>query len=277
IIGGLDLFDESYEYRDGADFEEQTTGAQLRLGKSLSPYVTARASLRYRDIDVSDIPWYSSPELRRERGGSTTISTIWGINRNTLDLHFDPTTGSRHDLQVEVAGLGGDNDFFKVDHDSSWYFSLTGDRKWILSFRTREGIANEYGSSDFVPISDRYFVGGTTTVRGYDPQDIGPKTSQYIWPWSDRVAVGGSARSVQNLELKYKLTDTFRLYTFVDAGGAWRDVDDFDFGDMKYGAGIGIGVDIPRIGPIRLDYGFPLNADDDQGNGRLHFTTTTRF
>jgi outer membrane protein insertion porin family len=276
LIFGADVFDESYEYREGADFTEHTSGAQIRFGKNLSPYVTARTSLRYRDIDISDIPWYAAPELSRERGGSSTISSIWGINRNTLDIRYDPTAGSRHDLQVEIAGLGGDNEFVKVEHDSAWYFSLSENKKWILSYRTREGWASEYGSSDFVPINDRFFVGGTTTVRGYDAQDIGPKVRRYRF-WGDKEAIGGDARLVENLELKYKLTDKFRLYTFVDAGGAWRDAGDFDMGDIKVGTGIGIGVDVPHLGPIRLDYGFPINPDEDQGSGRLHFTTTTRF
>jgi len=273
---GFDIFDESYEYRDGADFTEDTSGAQIRLGKNLSPFVTARTALRYRDIDISDIPFYAAPELRRERGGSTTVSSIWGINRNTLDFRIDPTSGSRHDLQLEVAGLGGDNEFLKLEHDSSWYWPLTDNRKWILSFRTREGWAGEYASSDFVPISDRFFAGGTNTVRGYDAQDIGPKVRQY-WFWGDKVAVGGDLRLVENLEVKYKITDRFRVYSFLDAGGVWDDFGDFDTGDIKLGAGVGFGVEVPRLGPIRLDWGIPLNPDDDQGSGRLHFTTTARF
>jgi hypothetical protein len=69
----------------------------------------------------------------------------------------------------------------------------------------------------------------------------------------------------------------FRLYTFVDAGGVWSEASDFDIGDMKVGAGLGFGVDVPRLGPIRLDYGIPINPDDDQGSGRLHFRTDIQF
>jgi outer membrane translocation and assembly module TamA len=84
-------------------------------------------------------------------------------------------------------------------------------------------------------------------------------------------------RSVQNLEVKYKWNKWFRLYSFVDAGGVWLEPSDFDLGDYKYGAGVGIGFDVPRMGPVRLDYGIPLNADDDQGSGRLHLTGGFRF
>lgn len=276
VAGGLDVFNESYEYREGADYTERSRGAQIRLGKQLSPFVTARTALRYRDIDISDISFFANPALQRERGGSTTISSIWGINRNTVDLRFDPSTGARHDLEFEVAGLGGDNEFLKLQHDSQWYWTLDANKKWVLSFRTREGIAGEYGSSDFVPISDRFFAGGTTTVRGYDQQDIGPKVRRFIF-FGEKDAIGGDLRLVQNLEVKYKIGKRFRLYSFVDAGGVWEDTGDFDFGDMRYSAGIGTGIEIPRLGPIRIDYAVPLNPDDDQGNGRWHLQSGFRF
>ena len=146
----------------------------------------------------------------------------------------------------------------------------------MLSLRHREGWANEYGSSDFIPMADRFFAGGTSTVRGYDQRDIGPTAHRYLW-FGEEDRIGGSLQLVTNLEMKYKLTKQLRLYAFVDSGGVWEDAGDFDLGDVRHGAGLGFGVDIPRMGPIRVDYGIPLNADDDQGNGRLHLMTGFRF
>ena len=277
---GFDVYDESYKYRGGADYTEERTGAQLRIGKILSPYVTLRGMLRYTDTDITGLPWYAwityPPDYWREREGNTTVSTIWGINRNTMDSKRDPSRGANHDVEVEWAGLGGDNYFYKLEHSSTWYWTLDSPGKVILMFRTREGWVNEYGRSKYVPLQDRFFAGGTTTVRGYDNRDIGPKETG-LFGLGEREAVGGELRLVENLELKYKLTNQLRLYAFVDAGGVWREAGDFSLGDMKYGAGLGFGIDVPRIGPIRLDYGIPLNPDDDQGSGRLHLQTALRF
>lgn len=277
---GFDVFDESYEYRGGTRYTEERTGAQLRFGKQLSPFVGVRTMLRYADTDITGLPWFAwftyPPEYWRQAEGSTTISNLWGISRNTLDSPRDPGSGSRHDLEIEVAGLGGDNEFWKLQHDSIWYWSLDRDRKWILSYQTREGIGDDYGSSDYIPIQDRYYAGGTTTVRGYENRDIGPKSAGFFG-WGEKVAVGGDMRVLQNLEIKYKVTEQFRLYGFVDGGGVWAEMSDFDLGDMKFGAGLGFGVDIPRMGPIRLDYGIPINPEDDQGSGRLHLQTGFRF
>ena len=276
VAFGVDIFNEQVKDTGDINYDEDTKGAQLRLGKILSPYVSVRTALRYEDNTISHLPWYAYNAFYADRGGSTTVSSIWGIDRNTTDSNRDPSTGSKHDLQVQIATPAGDNEFVKIEHDSIWYKSAGKDKKWVLSLRMREGWASPYGDSDFVPVSDRFFAGGTNTVRGYKTYSIGPKKREYLF-WGRETAVGGELRIVDNLEAKYKLTDTFRLYTFLDAGGVWKDTSDFDFGDIKTSVGVGFGVDVPKIGPIRVDYGFPLNPDSDQGHGKLHLTTGVRF
>ncbi len=274
---GADLYDESYRVRGGANYREDQRGAQLRLGKVLSPHVTVRTSMGYQSTNISELPFFVNPEIRRQRGQSTTISNYWEIERNTLDRHFDPSSGSVHTLGLQIAGLGGDNNFLKFEHDSQWFWALDEEEKWIFSFRTREGYLTEYGSSDYIPLQDRFYAGGTNTVRGFRNRDIGPSGREFI-VFGDRFALGGNLRWVTNVEMKYKVTDMLRVYAFVDSAGVWADTSDFSFGDMKHGAGVGLGVDVPRIGPIRVDYGYPINPDGDQSSsGRLHMTTGFRF
>jgi outer membrane protein insertion porin family len=280
LLFGFDVYDERYEYRGGTDYTEDSQGGQIRFAKILSPHVTARAALRYSDTEISGLPWFAfityPRDYWREREGSTTVSTAFGITRNTQDSRLDPSTGSRHDLELELAGFGGDNYFYKLEHDSTWLWPLDDDQEWILSFRTREGWMDEYGDSDYVPIQHRFFAGGTTTIRGYDIRDVGPKETGFFG-LGEEVRVGGNLRLVQNLEVKYKLNERLRLYGFVDGGGVWSDAADFDFGGYRFAAGLGIGFDIPRMGPVRVDYGVPINPDDDQGGGRLHLQTGLAF
>jgi len=274
---GFDVFDESYKYSESANYTEDTLGGQIRFGKNLSPFVNLRTTIGYSDIDYSDLEWkwLYTPEWRRELSSSTTVFNSWSIERNTLDYYRDPSAGSKHELTLTVAGFGGDNNFVKVEHDSSWYHGFGEEKKWILSFRTREGWVGEYGSSDYVPLAYRMFAGGTATVRGYDNRDIGPKARKYWLFNDDKEAIGGDKRLINNLEMKYKLSKMLRVYAFVDAGGVWND--SIDLSDMRYSSGLGFGVDVPKMGPIRVDYGIPLNPDDDQGHGRLHLMTGFRF
>ncbi|MCP4640186.1 MAG: outer membrane protein assembly factor BamA [bacterium] len=273
---GFDIFDESYSYQGGTNYTEESQGFQVRMGKMLSPYVNVRTMLRYRNVSFTESDWQQFSAYEAYRGDETTVSSVWGINRSTVDSRRDPTRGSTHDLELEVAGLIGDNQFLKLEHDSVWYKSFGEEDKWVLSFRTREGVSLPYGDTAVVPLSDRFFAGGTNSVRGYDLRDIGPQVPQYnIFGirFGESVRVGGEAKLINNLELKYKLNDMLRLYAFSDAGGIWEEPSAFDIGDMRYSVGFGFGVDVPRLGPIRVDYGFPLNPDGDQGSGRLHLQT----
>jgi len=282
---GVDAFDESYKYTHSGNYREDTIGGQLRLKKALSPFVALSTGVRLADVsygDLADANKYTD-EWRRELSSNTTISNSWAIERNTLDYNYDPSSGSKHEVVATVAGFGGDNEFVKLEHDSTWFVPLDSEKKWVLSLRTREGWATPYGSSDRVPLADRFFVGGTTTVRGYETRDIGPKSPRYRWPWSgsgsknDLMATGGDLRLVNNLEMKYKVVSMLRLYAFVDSGGVWDDSTNLDLGAIKYSGGIGLGVDVPRIGPIRVDYGIPINPNSDQGSGKLHLMTGFRF
>lgn len=283
FMAGIDLFNESYRVSGAARFTESRKGGQLRFGKSLSPFTTTRWNLMYQDVDLSNFPlaFLLNPLLRPLTEDSKTVSIGWSIERNTTDNPLDPAAGSRHSLRTQVAGFGGDNKFFKIEHDSIWYRALGRSDDWVLSFQTREGWVRPYGGQDFVLLQDRFYAGGTGTVRGYRNRDIGPKIYTFRHPWlfgRERFAVGGELRVVQNLEVKYKLNEIFRLYGFGDMGGVWFETSDFDFGDLRYSAGLGVGVDVPRIGPVRLDYAMPINPDSTQSSrGRLHMSTGFRF
>jgi len=278
IAFGFDVFNESYRYTEDSDYREDTSGGQIRLGKMLSPFVTLKTSFRYSDISYGDLGalWLYTREWRREFQDTTTISNSWSLERNTVDNNTNPGHGGKHELVGTLAGFGGDNNFIRLEHSSTWYWTLDENDKWVLSYRTREGWETEYGSSDYVPLAERFFAGGTTTVRGYETREIGPRARKY-WFLRETEPVGGKARIINNLEMKYKVTDILRLYAFIDAGGVWEDAGDVDFDGIRYGAGLGFGVDVPKLGPIRIDYGIPLNPDDDQGNGRLHLMTGLRF
>lgn len=274
---GFDVFDESYRVRGAANYREDARGGQLRFGKALSPYVTLSTSLRYQETKLSELPWYIHPEIRQSAGRSTTISNRWQIERKTLDSAFDPNRGAVHILAAEVAGLGGDHEFLRFEHDSTLFFSIAPEDKWGFSLRMRHGLMTTYGSSDYVPLQERFYAGGTATVRGYRNRDIGPKIREYRY-WGDWFAIGGNARIVYNVEAKYRISDMLRIYAFSDAGGVWREAGDLDFGDINYSVGMGLGFNVPMFGPIRVDYGYPLNPSSRQSSsGRLHMSTGFRF
>jgi outer membrane protein insertion porin family len=267
VLFGADVFTDKREWVHNNDFSEERVGTGIRFGKRLSEYVSGSIGLRYEDIEIGDIGDDVSEEIRQEEGSRSTVSLIWAIERNSLDNRFDPTIGTVLGASVEVAGGGfaADTDFVKLRQNYSQYFPLTENEKWIFSIHENSGYVSQYGRSDRVPIFERFFVGGSSSVRGYDERDVGPKSDDIY-----RDPVGGNVRLVLNLELSYEITDILKAYVFQDSGTAWRDLHHMDASDLRFSVGAGLGITTP-MGPLRVDYGIPLNADDDQGSGRFHF------
>lgn len=273
---GFDIYNQTYSPR-GSGYREDSKGARIRFAKALSPTVSTQLALGSSIVDISDDAFRYNRRLRMLEGGPVTNRISWSIARDTTNHFRDPSDGARHELMFELAGLGGHNDFYKIHHESIWFHAIGEQQNWILSYRTQEDYVNSYsGSTPEVPIQERFFAGGTTTVRGYDSRAIGPRIRENVY-WGDKVAIGGEFRLINNVEMKYKIGEILRLYTFVDAGGVWLTYQDFGLSDMRYSVGVGFGIDIPRLGPMRFDYAIPINPDDDQGSGRLHLTSGFRF
>jgi len=273
---GVDLFNDSYEVTGGQDYRQESAGVQLRFAKTLSEFNTMRVGFRGEDISNEDFPFVLNPRLRDQEGSSTTLSTTWQLERNKVDSYRDPSKGAKHVFGITLAGLA-DNDFVKLEHDSTWYRPLDGDAKrWVVSWRMREGYVIPGGSDD-LRLEHRLYAGGTTTIRGYDNRDVGPKERENIW-FGKEFSVGGELRILTNAEIKFKASDLLRLYAFWDAGGVWEEPGDFDASEIRHGVGLGFGFDIPKFGPVRVDYGYRVNPDEfESSGGKLHLTSGFRF
>jgi len=268
---GFDVYDQSNEIEGGQEYTEDQRGVSLRLGKALSNTLYWSWSIAADSSKVSDVPYFNflrDPRIPDQRERETTIRTSNQLRYSTFDRRFDTTEGTQQTLGWEVAGLGGDYEFIKLQMDSEWFIPLDEDRKWVLSLRTREGYVTGYGDTDLLPLQERMYAGGTSTVRGFENRDIGPRTRKRHL--TDDFALGGELRWVTNTEIKYRASELVRVYGFVDTGGVWYDASDFDLGDVKASVGLGLGFNIPKMGPIRVDYGYPINPDGEQGSGRLH-------
>ncbi len=209
------------------------------------------------------------------------------VSRDTRDFLLDPHQGEYRVLTSEVAGgvLGGDNDFYKFTGNYQRYRGL-GDGS-VLAWRGRVGFSDTYGRSEAVPVESRYFLGGANSVRGYKESGLGPS---YIDAAGVERVAGGQFLLLANLETRFPLPLLARWHfagaAFFDAGNVWdsaADVHGNDFrltsdasettvNDMRYGIGLGIRYNTP-VGPIRLDYGYPLKPDLQTGkNGSWYFT-----
>jgi len=207
------------------------------------------------------------------------------------DDPFTPRHGVFDFLRFRVAPgqLGSDKPFFKVFGQHAKYFALGDDLTFI--YVVRGGWARTYERSDIVPIRERFFLGGRTTVRGFGENEIGPVGRPFIDAQGNRVSggdpLGGNLVVNLNTELRFPLIYGFRGVVFVDGGGLYMEsgtgqpnscsgCGTVTLHDFRRSSGLGLRYLTP-VGPISLDYGFKLDRRTGESIGAVHFSVGAVF
>ncbi len=274
ISFGFDLYRTTRQRSgtSGYSFDQEKTGGDVRLGKSFGEYTRGDLMYKLEQVKISNVDVSASADLKAEEGKNTVSSAELKLTRDTRDNIFTPMKGYLVSGSVELAGgpLGADRDFIKYFVSNAIYFTPFRSEH-VLSLSARVGAVHPYDKTKSVPVFERFFAGGTSTVRGYDERDVGPKD-----PLS-RDAVGGEGLLVGNVEYVFPIVRVLKGALFYDVGAVWSKLGDFGDGDYRSGAGIGVRVKTP-IGPVSLDFGFPLNPDSTQDDsGRFHFNISRSF
>ncbi len=261
----LDLYSTE---RDYDDYQVKKLGAAVGLGMGLGgPY---RLDFKYR-IEKSEINDASDTNAYVDEEGNlfyfnqqdlTLSSLATTLSRDTRNNAFLPSAGSRQSMTATVYGgpLGGDSDIYSLEGNTAWYFSLPFNH--VLSFRLRAEVIDAYGDSEDVPLSERLFIGGARTIRGFKYRDVGPKAyrADGSKPYDPKPS-GGDSLGLASAEYSIPIVSKLRLAAFIDAGNVWYDPYDFDLNEYAAGTGLEIRFDIPYF-PIRLDYAWDLKKDD---------------
>jgi len=274
ISGGFDVYltERDKDEDVGYAYDEKRMGGGIRFGKQFTEYISGGVSFKREDITIDNLDTNVSADLKAEEGDSTLSVMGFTVARDSRDSVFSPTRGLIVSGGSDIAGgfLGGTKDFYRFEGRASYYFPLKYNA--VLELRLRAGVVDAYGDSDKVPIYERFFAGGASTIRGYEERKVGPIDSVTDDP------LGGEALLVANIEYVIPLIDFIKLAAFFDVGNVWGEIEDFASGDYKAGAGLGLRVKTP-IGPVKLDYGFPLNdepGEEDQ-SGKFYFSISRGF
>ncbi len=284
---GLNLFDTTRIYTTAVPdptygstqfYTEVSVGGSISLGRRLSRFWTINGTYLLENVQINNVgQYYQTPGTPQyiQSSNSTTSSLTPRITFDNRDNYFDTHTGWKHQLSLELAGgpLGADNNFIKLIEDSSRFIQLPLD--FVFAEHVRLGAAQGYwyagrGYSD-VPIYEKFYAGGTDTIRGYNERTIGP-------------IQGGNALFVSNTEIHHPIAGPLRGVVFFDTGDAWNSAFDAFAGEnqVQYGAGIGLRLTIPgTIMDIRLDYGWPIDSTlpitAAPPGGVLHFNLGNLF
>ncbi|MFL6588945.1 MAG: outer membrane protein assembly factor [Chthoniobacterales bacterium] len=234
-------------------------------------------SARHVDVTSADI----NPVLLGDT--SYFVSSIGLVQ--TLDLRdnkLNPSRGFVFDSTVDFAtsALGSNVNFVRSTARVSYYIPFGHepkpgfpDKRTMLALGARAGIIHSLESGGTspaeIPIDERFFNGGNTTVRSFGERDLGPH--------DHGDPIGGEFFTVFNVEYIFPIYGELLGAVFFDAGNLLPNSSDpFEsvtagLDDMRYGIGVGLRYKLP-IGPVRLDYGYNPDRRAGEDVGAFHFS-----
>ncbi len=226
-------------------YDQRALTQKLELDRKLSAHWTVGIGVsgEQEDITQEDV-------TRRYDLVGLPLSVRFDNTNNLLD----PTDGVRAALLLTpIQSLGGVTSatFVIAQLSGSAYFDLSGGGRSVVAVRGLLGKAS--GANVFaLPPDQRFYAGGSGTVRGFRYQSIGPQ-------FPDGKPTGGTAVSAASVELRQRILEHYGVVAFVDAGQVTADGAPFT-SNWRVGAGIGARY-YTSIGPIRLDVAVPLNRE----------------
>lgn len=262
VSGGVEAY---YTDREFDDYNRVLKGGAVSLGYPLDDMFgewaeDMSANLRYDLflIDINNID-DTAPSLIKNSAGSSTASAITpSLQRSTINNPLNPRSGSQQVISYEYGGLGGDEEYTLLEGRNQWYQPLFDSfmGEFVFSLRTRVSYGESQNDDPF-PLFKRFFPGGINSVRGFKNRRLGPKENGQ--------AYGGASQFINNTEILFPLINSAGLkgLFFYDIGNAFDDNKSIDFSDLRESWGTGIRWTSP-LGPIRLEFGFPIDREEGE-------------
>ncbi|HEY5752642.1 MAG TPA: outer membrane protein assembly factor BamA [Chthoniobacterales bacterium] len=265
-LGG-DIFYREADYQSNV-YSQRNYGFDLKLRKPLGNFTQATLEYRLENVSIYDVDENVSQAIRDEEGDKLKSQISLTVSNDTRDSVKLTHRGHQIVGTIHYAGgiLGGDVETYGFGIEGKQYFLLPWDT--ILLLNGEVAVIDSWGNGD-VPIFDRLYLGGANTLRGFDYRDVGPKDE-------NGEPIGGRTMARFTAEYTFPIVERVRGALFYDVGFVSEDAWDWG-GDVNSDVGLGIRLDLP-IGPIRIDYGIPIQADSfNDSNGKFNFNVGYQF
>jgi outer membrane protein insertion porin family len=268
-LGG-ELFFREADYLSDI-YAQRDYGFSVEARKAIAPFTTLSLGYRLERLELFDVVQSASSLILNEQGETTKSTVTASIANDTRDSPLLSRTGHRLVLSPYVAGgfLGGTEQILGASFEARQYFHLPKDTILLFSFEAAS--VDVWGSGDRVRIYDRLFLGGANDLRGFNYREVSPRDI-------NGEPLGGQSMASFTIEYTVPVIEKARVAFFYDTGfvnaGPW----DFSTNNVVSDVGVGVRLDLP-IGPLRIDYGFPLQKGPykDAGSGKFNFNVGYQF
>jgi outer membrane protein insertion porin family len=259
-----------------AQYDQRNYGFAIELRKPINAFIYATLGYKLQDVDIFNVDPSASEAILSQEGSTVESEIFSSVVFDRRDNPLLTRRGQRVTFAPYVAGgfLGGDTQIYGLDLEGSQYFPFWWDTILLINGEIATvstwGSGNQIpGSSDQVPIFERLFLGGSNNLRGFPFREVGPQDQ-------NGEPLGGNSMARATVEFTFPIIEKARGAIFYDTGFVNSDSWSFGFNHIASDIGIGLRLDLP-IGPLRLDYGYPLQRDGYNGGGHFNFNVGYQF
>ncbi len=228
-----------------------------------------RYNFQQVDIDIYELTDEVIEAIREQKLQDLSLGDV-GVTfaRDTRDDSFLPTRGgyALGELRLFLPVFLSEESFAKVFLQGSATHTFSGGASYSVAARL--GAARTFGSTVSVPLSERYFAGGSSTLRGFERDTVGLVV--------EGIPLGGEAMLILNQEVRWPIWRELQLVGFTDWGNVYTELQSFDPTDLRFTAGAGVRLATP-IGPLRFEYGHKLDRREGESAGEFYFAVGTIY
>jgi len=250
-----------------------------RLSAALSKKFQRKHEVFARwSFDRTDV-FEVSGDLPPEFENVTNVSSITlGATSDTRVTKWDPRRGGNLTASVQWASdaIGSELDFFRPRASATGFHRFFSD--WIFAWRAEFAWTIPYGGTVTMPVQERFYLGGSQTVRSFKQDDLGPRaiTEGNNGLRQSDLASGGEFYSLANAEVRIPLVGGLETCAFVDMGNVIRFWDEDKIRDYRFAIGTGLRYRTP-LGPIRVDWGWNPSPRDHEDQWMIYLAVGYPF
>lgn len=259
LRAGVDLFHSKQDYQDESSYDSKVTGGRLRTGWNYTDDLSQQLRYTLKQDEITSVGEYASKYIKDEKGKYTNSSVGTTFVYDKRDSAMFTKEGYFLSLGTDVAGVGGDEKYVKVDGKAYWYYTMAD--YYTIKLFANAGSISGYGD-ETVRLANRYYLGGYT-MRGFEVGGIGARDKL------TNDALGGNWMVYSGAELGFPIgLDELGIsaHVFTDVGMLGKP-DNLNTADVYYSdsprVAVGFGFQwLSPMGQIDVDFGFPIVKED---------------
>ncbi|MBI2821886.1 MAG: BamA/TamA family outer membrane protein [Acidobacteria bacterium] len=273
----------------GKPFDTTRLTLLLQSERRLNSQTSLFARYNFEKVTVSNIE--DLEVLFRENRPVRLSGISASLLNDRRDNPLDATRGtfSSVDLQLIPRFLGSEAQFARLFLQQQYFRPIV--QETVLAISGRFGWLKPFGKNSVdpslparlqnpIPISERFFAGGSTSLRGFRLDQAGPLVEKTVTVngRSEKrlVPIGGNALFIWNTEIRFPLLGIVRGAAFFDTGNVFRSLRDLSLTDFSNAVGFGLRLKTP-VGPLRIDFGRNLNPPPNFKRNLFFFTIGQTF